>query len=234
MQEVGMMNNTVHTFETSTTLVQQLSKDIVLVLTRAIQTKGKATLAVSGGSTPKTLFETLSTISLQWDKVTVTLADERWVSEENKDSNANFVKTTLLQNKASKATFLSLYEDTLSVFDAQEKCSAAIGTLLPFDVVILGMGLDGHTASLFPSKKSVAAAWETKANCIAVTPKDAPYLRMSLTPHVLQSAHKRILHFEGKEKWAVYKQAEVQKECFMLPISSFLQDKTAPWEVYYA
>ena len=98
----------IHEFDTPDLLTQNLAKQIMTLLEQAIKAKGKASLVVSGGSTPKPLFTLLSQTDFAWEKVTVTLADERWVNATHQDSNEKLVRDNLLQGKVAAATFVSL------------------------------------------------------------------------------------------------------------------------------
>jgi 6-phosphogluconolactonase len=126
-----------------------LAEKIIDILSQAIINKGSASIAVSGGSTPKALFNILSNSTLDWEKVTVTLVDDRWLAPNHPDSNQHLVEQQLLQNKAVNARFVGLYQadkglaDTIDFLNTQQPESS-------FDVLLLGMGNDGHTASLFP------------------------------------------------------------------------------------
>ena len=110
---------------------------LVDILQQAIEQRGAAYLVVSGGKTPQALFNTLSNTDLAWDKVTVLLADDRWLDVSQADSNERLVKATLLQNKASNARFISLYADTASAFTGAAEVLPRISALPTFDAVIL-------------------------------------------------------------------------------------------------
>ena len=116
------MSRNVHAFNAQDDLIAALSQSITQQLQKAIEEKGKASLLVSGGSTPKPLFEKLRETSLDWEKVSVGLCDERWVSSSHEESNENLVKTHLLQGKASKATFIGMYIEGTDSQDAQMLC----------------------------------------------------------------------------------------------------------------
>jgi 6-phosphogluconolactonase len=133
-------------FKTGAELAQQLADDVASWLRAAIVKKNFAVLAVSGGSTPKPFFANLSNMQLEWSKVQITLVDERQVPEDSVRSNAKLVKESLLQNFAAEAQFIPLFENP----NAQN--------LKAFDVVILGMGNDGHTASFFPGGDNLVEA----------------------------------------------------------------------------
>ncbi len=157
---------------------------------RAIEAKGKATLAVSGGTTPKTFFAKLSQIDLPWQRVTVTLVDERQVPETSERSNARLVRETLLVDKAAAAKFVPLID------------TDAAAALPPFDVTVLGMGADGHTASFFPGGDRLAEAMNsnTQARIIAMTAPGAGEPRLTFTLPVIEATGRLELHIEGAEK----------------------------------
>ncbi len=230
------MSRLEHAFSKQHDLVEALSQSILAQLEEAIETKGRASLLVSGGSTPKPLFEKLKQASLDWEKVSVGLCDERWVPSSHGDSNETFVKTYLLQEKASKANFLGMYKEGIDACEAEEACSQDMQALLPFDIVILGMGADAHTASLFPENKKLEEAFDLKNQnlCISIEPNTAPHMRMSLTLSAILSAEHLYLHFEGKEKLAVYEKAISGENRYTMPIRSVLNQNIKDIEVYYA
>lgn len=237
MVEVGMMSGNIHfhNFDTKVDLVEKLSQKITQNLQNAIDKKGHAALIVSGGSTPKPLFEKLRKMKLAWEKVTVGLCDERWVSYDHEDSNEQFVKTYLLQDEASKAKFIGMYIDGKSAEESEIECSELVGKKLkPFDVLILGMGGDAHTASLFPNNPKLELGFETTELCIAIDPQTAPHMRMSLTRSAILSAENLYLHFEGESKLSVYEKALSSNNIYTMPIRSILQQDKKDVEVYYA
>ncbi len=234
-----MMNTNVHLhrFESSQDLAENLAQKIVQNLQNAIDSNGKASLIVSGGSTPKLLFEKLSAFELDWEKVRVGLCDERWIAPTHTDSNERLVKSTLLQNEAAKATFVGTYREGVSAFDAELLCSQNVEQkLLPLDVVVLGMGSDAHTASLFPENPKLVQGLDlsSSALCIAIEPASAPYMRMSLTRRAILDAAHIYLHFEGREKFAVYEEAMRGEDMITMPIRSILKQNEKNVEVYYA
>ena len=141
-------------FDSSDELAGALSQKLGSILDSAIKNRGAASVAVSGGSTPKKLFEKLSKIDLDWSKVTVTLVDERWVDTDSSASNERLVKEFLLQNRAKDAKFIGL-KNALSVSpEALMIVKAKLRNIDKLDIVVLGMGGDAHTASFFPNAKS--------------------------------------------------------------------------------
>lgn len=239
MVGAGMMNGNIHfhDFTTKTDLVEKLAQSITQNLEEAIMQNNQASLIVSGGNTPKPLFEKLRQIDISWEKVTIGLCDERWVNPTHQESNEHLVKTYLLQDAAAKANFVGMYIKCMDPSSAQEQCHQHIKqTLYPFDVVILGMGTDAHTASLFPENSKLDEGFDMQnpSLCIAITPDTAPHMRMSLTLPAILSANHLYLHFEGKEKLNVYQEALQGKDMYTMPIRSILHQQQKDIEVYYA
>lgn len=222
-------------FSDTTALNNDFAARLVRILQQAIAQRGAAYLVVSGGKTPQALFNTLSQTELAWDKVTVLLADDRWLDASQDDSNERLVKATLLQNHARAARFISLYADTESAFSGVEQVLPRISALPTFDAVILGMGEDGHTASLFPCSAQIAAGLADGAPAVlAVEPKTAPYQRMSLSlPRLLDSRH-IFLHLVGSNKLAVLNKAMAAQDALAMPIRAFLHHPVAQVTVMYS
>jgi len=224
-------------FNTRKELDAALATKVASELKKAIAEKGKASMAVSGGSTPKGFFEALSLIDLAWNKVTITLADERWVEFENDASNTRLVHENLLQNKAKAATFFHikkgelLSENTLSELNKEAK-----DDLLPLDVLILGMGEDGHTASLFPCSDQIKQGLspDNSDALMKFVPKTAPNDRITFTfSHLIQSKN-IILHVCGESKKVVLAKANAGTDLFEMPVRAFLQNQTVTTQIYWA
>jgi len=231
------MSRILHTFQSQEALIEVLSKSIIDRLHEAIEERGKASLLVSGGSTPKPLFIKLREASLDWEKVTVGLCDERWIPSSNEESNENLVKRYLLKDKASKAKFIGMYNEYTDIQTGEKSCSQKMKqALFPFDVVVLGMGNDAHTASLFPDNVQLEKAFDLDNEdlCIIIEPTTAPYMRMSLTRAAILSAKYIYLHFEGEEKLAVYGNVITGDDMYKMPIRSILNQDIKDIEVYYA
>lgn len=227
----------INDFNTRNELDEALSTTVANALSKAIAEKGKASLAVSGGSTPKGFFKALSQIDLAWDKVTITLADERWVDFESDASNTRLVHENLLQNNAKAATFFHIKQgELLSESTLTELNLAAKESLLPLDVLILGMGEDGHTASLFPCSDQIeqGLSLDNTDALMKVVPKTAPNDRITFTfSHLIQSKN-IILHVCGESKKTVLAQANAGADFFEMPIRAFLQDQKVTTQVYWA
>ncbi len=224
-------------FETRAKLDRQLSNDIAARLRAGLMTRGLATLVVSGGSTPIGLFEALSRIDLDWSRVIITLADERWVSPDSKDSNERLVRKYLLKNCAAKARFISLITVATSAEEGAEECSSRLSALPgQLDVVILGMGEDGHTASFFAGAKALTRALDldTPDDCLALTPPAAPHDRMTLSLARLLRCEQIYLHLCGDSKLSVLTQAQQVGPVETMPVRAILNQLRAPVAIYWA
>ena len=205
-----------HSFASEQELVNALAKEVAGSLSQAIEQDGCAALVVSGGRTPVVLFQQLSSTVLDWSKVLITLADERWVAPHHPDSNEKLVRTHLLMNRAKQAQFVSLKNNASSARLGQVALAEALADLPDvFTVVMLGMGDDGHTASLFPgaSTLEIALNRQNPLPCQWIQPPDAPHERMTLTLSRLLAAKKIFLHFTGAKKRAVYDAAIADDSC---------------------
>lgn len=223
-----------NTFQQDSELCQQLAADIAACLAAAIAARGKATLAVSGGSTPIPLFKVLADAELDWSAVAVTLVDERWLAPEHADANAGLVRQYLLRGKATAATFLPLYCEGLDAQAAQPEVNKRLATLAwPLDVVVLGMGSDGHTASLFPGSDVLPNALEGRdsrgqqSRCCAVTPVAAPHDRMTLTLPAILESEALFLHIRGSDKRKILELAMQEGPAAELPIRAVLHSDKA-------
>jgi 6-phosphogluconolactonase len=209
-------------FESRGSLSSALATDVANALQHHVRTKGSACLAVSGGSTPKLFFETLSRFDIPWSKITVTLVDDRQVPETSPHSNARLVRENLLQNIAAGTEFIPLFENP-------EAENAP-----PLDVVVLGMGSDGHTASLFPGGDHLSEAInpKTKKRLMAISAPAAGEPRLTFTLPALLDASLLCLHIEGQEKRDVLNKALAEGPVEAMPIRAVLRSKK-PLTLYW-
>jgi 6-phosphogluconolactonase len=234
------MSWTINRFDSNDALIIQLAEKVAADLQAAVEEKGRASMAVSGGSTPKSLFARLAAMNLPWAKVIITLVDERWVDGNHPDSNARLVKENLLRDKAAAAGFVPLKTAADDAFTAEAELQSRLRDVpLPLDVAILGMGTDGHTASFFPGASTLRRALHPEAEgdrqlCAAVRPPSAPHDRMTLTLPVLLNAKYLILHVVGKEKWQVLQKALQPGKTEELPVRAVLHQSRVLLNIYYA
>ena len=214
----------------------QLAEDIANILQDGVEKKGEALLVVSGGSTPLQLFRLLSQKVIPWQHIKITLADERWVAKEQPDSNEKLVRESLLINEAEKAQFIPLKNSSATALEAEPEINKILAMLDTFDVVILGMGADGHTASLFPEAVNLEEGLDlnTDKHCLAVDPITAPHQRMSMTLARLLDSQQIIIHIVGKEKRALIEKAVLLENQKSLPISVLIYQKKTPVTLYWS
>lgn len=216
-------------------LAADVAQAVEAGLREALAERGRATLVVSGGSTPVPMWQRLSTAGLDWSLVTITLADERWVPVDDPASNEGLVRRHLLCNEAAEARWVPLYNGMATPEEAQPSVEARLSTVAwPADVVVLGMGGDGHTASWFPGQV-MDAAWQ--ARCAAVAAPRAPNVpvsRMTLTPRALLDARQMVLHLTGADKEPVLARALAPGDPADLPVRHALHEARAGCHVYFA
>ncbi|PRX08711.1 UNVERIFIED_ORG: 6-phosphogluconolactonase [Martelella mediterranea] len=231
------MTEKMHKFENGSALAAALAAEVADKLALAIADKGTASIAVSGGSTPKAFFKALSSAPIDWEKVTVTLVDERFVPEDSPRSNHKLVKENLLLGPAAQARFIPLYQNVENVGEAAEIVTNKVSaTSLPFDVVVLGMGTDGHTASFFPGGDTLAKALDinTPAGVMAMHAEGAGEARLTFTFSSLENAGLLILHIEGQEKMDVLNKALEGNDETEMPIRAVLSRASSPVNIYWA
>ena len=182
-----------HVFADRAALEAALAAEVATRLAQGIAQRGKAHLVVSGGSTPLQLFSLLNQTEIDWAKVVVLLADERWVDVEHDASNERMVRSVLLY-------------------------------MPRFDVVILGMGEDAHTASLFPCSEEIAEGLKTDQGALITRPTTAPHQRISLSKQRLQNTEYGVVHIVGEKKRSMAEQAIRCSDELAYPISAFIGD----------
>jgi 6-phosphogluconolactonase len=226
-----------HRFPDPLALAHAMSGEIKVDLEEAMVARGAASLVVPGGRTPGRLFEQLRKEKVDWQKVWATLTDERWVETTDKDSNERLVRETLLLERAAAAHFVGLKNPAPTPEAGADWAGRALTRVpRPFDVVVLGMGEDGHTASLFPGSMALARALDASAppGCVAVNALTAPHARISLNLSALLDSRRLMLLIEGNAKWQVYQRAAAPGSATELPIRAILHQREVPVDVYWA
>lgn len=225
-------------FENPLQAAQALAHDLVQHLTAALDARGAATLAVSGGRSPGLLFDELSRSRLDWPCVTLSLVDERWVDPSAGDSNERFVRERLLMRHAAIANFVPLKTRADHPAEAAAERSRALQPLLAgADAVVLGMGEDGHIASLFPRAAGLAAALDPAAapSLVAIEPPAAPHPRLGMNLASLLAARHVTLLVQGASKAALLTpEACAARREAPLPIDHLLQHLGRPLRMYWS
>ncbi len=232
-----------HFFNDRTSLFKALAEECKSILSAAVEQRDQATFLVSGGSTPKPLYQALANEALPWSNITVALVDERWVDRGEQGSNADFITDNLLQHQASASRFIEMKNNETTAAEGMAYCEQAYKEQLtaPFDVVILGMGPDGHTASLFPHAEGLDEALSliNERLCAPILAHQSDVTgelteRMSLSLFGLMQSRQIHLLITGDEKRQIYQQAKECKDVCDMPVAAVLQQQKIAVHVYWA
>lgn len=234
MAQSSLPKPEIEAFPTREALYDAAASTIVEALTTAVAEHGLAGFAATGGSTPAPVYDRLATLTAPWDKVMVTLTDERWVPPTDPSSNEGLVRRHLLRGRAAGAGFSPLYFEGVSHEEAALKAQAGVASATPFGAVLLGMGPDGHFASLFPGSPVLARGLDPESDrlVLAVPPGDpAPDIpRISLTFQALTQSALIVLLITGQAKRALL-DGEVDPT---LPIAAILNQDRAKVRILWA
>ena len=224
-----------HFFDDRATMASALAEAVAENLRAAQRERSRATLAVPGGTTPRDFLRALRAESLDWSRISVTLTDERWVPADHAESNERMVRAELLSGLAAAASWIALYTGHQDPESAHAECERRLRPLLPFDVVVLGMGIDGHIASLFPRQAGLAAALDPYGDRLC-GPARAPGTgapRLSLHAPALLTARRTYLLISGADKLAVFRDAFAGANPVELPVAA-LREVAPPLRAYWA
>ncbi len=206
-----------------------LANKIAGELRNALDHQERVSFCVPGGSTPGPVFDTLSDVGLDWDRVDVLLNDERWVSENSDRSNTAMLKRRLLVNKAARAHLIPLYTDVPTPEDGLAGLMPAIEAILPINVLLLGMGNDMHTASLFPGADQLELALSDEApTLLAMRAPGAPEPRITLSANALKTAISTHILITGDDKRKAYEAAR-DLPAQDAPVTVFLPQAHVHW-----
>ncbi len=208
-----------------------LADAVASALADALSVPGPTSLVAAGGSTPLATYRRLSAMDLDWSKVTITLGDERWVDASVPESNERMIRETLFQNFTAAARFLPLKGRGASPEDDAKAVEPELRRMAPFSAVLLGMGEDGHVASLFPGNPPPAPErW-----CVGVAMSGlAPFVpRITLTPRALLATRSLVLQIAGPAKRAIVERV-LAGDGGDLPVARILRQAATPVRVLWA
>jgi 6-phosphogluconolactonase len=226
-----------HRFANVAALTEALAQEIAGSLQDGLARGRGASLAVPGGRTPIALFERLSSAALDWDDVWVTLTDERWVDGASASSNEKLVRDHLLRGAAAEAHLVGLKNAATEPQSGAHLSWSTVAELpRPFDFMLLGMGEDGHIASLFPDSPGLAVALDLAQppGCVAMTAPEAPRARISLNLRALLDSRRIAVLIVGNAKWATFERARVRGPAVDMPVRALLQQQNVPVSVYWS
>ena len=213
------------TFDTNLELIKTLTEDIKLIVENAIQEKGKAYLLLSGGSTPLPLYKSIANCDLDWENIHLGLVDERFVDQSSGFSNEASIKNVFQKLKTSH--FSSMVINQFDLAKNLEDVSLNYAPFICADIVLLGMGDDGHTASIFPNDPmSEQAIQDENAGICYTNSPNHPTKRITCNRSMLISSSHLFLYFTGLIKLDKFKLAKQEGT----PISHFESQLT---EVYF-
>lgn len=227
---------TFHAYASAAELFQALSDHIVAHLSEAVAVRGEASLVVPGGTTPSTLFDILCKREAPWPRITVTLSDERWVDPDSEESNERMVRHRLLREQVSLAQFVPWKTPDAHAREAEPAVNANLERIArPFDLVILGMGTDGHTASLIPDAECLPRALDTQSpRLVSAIPSSRLGERMTLTLRAILNARSIALLIRGEEKKAAFEAAGAGADILEMPIRGVLHQAQVPIAVWWS
>ncbi|WP_328805897.1 6-phosphogluconolactonase [Salipiger abyssi] len=210
-------------------LAMDLANQIAGELRAALGHQERAALAVPGGTSPGPVFDVLCAADLDWSRVDVLLTDERWVPESSERSNTKLLRERLLIERAAAARYLPLYADAERPEDAMDDLCAAIEPALPLAAVLLGMGADLHTASIFPGADRLKDALDEDAPILLpMRAPGAPEPRITLSAPVLDGALKKHVLIFGQEKRDALENARGMPPA-EAPVNAVLDEATVHW-----
>jgi 6-phosphogluconolactonase len=222
-----------HFYETRLEASTAAADRIAELLAERLDHNGNASIVVSGGTSPRQCMAALANAPLDWQRVQVTLSDERWVPPEHDDSNEKLVRESLLVGPAASAILLPVYAEGVS---PEERCNELQDPLpvLPFSCSLIGIGTDGHFASLFPDAEQLELGLDAESGrlYVPVTTAASPHPRISMTLAGISRSDEIALLFFGEEKLEVYRQAKASSNGY--PLSRLLRQKRAPVRLFWA
>tara|TARA_B110000027_G_scaffold131784_2_gene156707 strand:+ start:981 stop:1649 length:669 start_codon:yes stop_codon:yes gene_type:complete len=181
-------------------LIIEVAQKILDDLKVALLTQENVSFVVPGGTTPGPIFDILCTADIEWNRVHVMLSDERWVPDDNDRSNAKLLRDRLLVNRAAAAKFTPFYVPDVEVAVACKDVSETLASEWPVSVLVLGMGADMHTASMFPQANGLGAALSANADALLPIQAEGQEQRVTLSAPVLNRAISKHIVIFGDDK----------------------------------
>lgn len=233
---------TFNSFDSREELDLRLSNRLETDLNKAISINNSASCLVSGGVTPKSLYKTLAARNmLDWQNLTLGLVDERWVEADDLASNEGLIRKTLLSDCNDSVPFIGMKTEHDMPIEAEYLVAERYRELVPDpDLILLGMGTDGHTASWFsgsPQLPRVLSPENDKFCCAVYVPKkvsrDYPY-RMTVTLSLILRAQQIILLITGENKRAVYENVKLAADYKHFPVAAVLNQRSVSVDVYWS
>jgi len=238
-QGAAMTGTAVHRFATVDEMNRVLAAEIATRLSTGVARNGRASLIASGGTTPGDLYDVLSDQDAPWTKVSVSLSDERWTEPTSPLSNEHLARTRLLRRKASAAQLVPFKTKAAHADEAEAEVDTALARMArPFDVVLLGMGTDLHTASLIPGSTGLERALDRGSPALvrAIHPPELANMgeRMTLTLRAILDARWIVLLIRGEAKLRAYEQAVTGHDVLSGPVRAVLQQHDTPVAIYWS
>jgi 6-phosphogluconolactonase len=225
----------IESFSNRTAAAEAAAAAIERLLVEGLRLRSRATLVATGGSSPAPVYRRLGTARVDWARVVVTLSDERFVPPASEHSNERLVREHLMVGEPAKAHLVPLWADVADADAAAAAAEPALRGMAPFDAVLLGMGEDGHIASLFPGSPTLAGGLDLATGRLAMgvqEPHGAPPLpRITLTLAALTDARAVIVLISGETKKRVVEQALAGE---LLPVTALLRQERAPVRILWS
>lgn len=228
-----------HFFADREEMTDVLCSDITARLTSTINAGRRASFIASGGTTPIALYDRLQSVGIDWSKIDVTFSDERWVSPTTDGSNEKLIRTRLLRNGAIAARLCLLKTTDTTAHEAEATVHRSVSAMArPFDVTLLGMGVDGHTASLHPYADGLAEALDVDHPALvrSIRPKNIAQAgeRMSLTLRAILNSRVIIVLIQGNDKLSALRKAMSDSDVMAMPVRAVLHQSVTPVRVFWA
>jgi 6-phosphogluconolactonase len=222
-------------FESRDEASHAAAEQLIAMLAANLSENARAAMIVTGGSSPVQCYAQMAKADVEWSRVQLVLSDERWVAPSDENSNEGMIRSSLMVDQAANARLMPFYNGAVPASERCEELNISLGSMSqPFAATLLGMGEDGHIASLFPDMENLADGLDpdSKEQCITVQTAASSLPRVSLTLAPILHSEQVVLLFFGEAKRAVYEKAKSSPGLF--PVSSLLTQQRTPVHVFWA